>query len=109
MTDEPQKETSPDRKLDELEQRLNAIEAKNRKSSNKDHAEAGASAGYQALGELIGGIFVGLGLGWLSDTYLGTKPWGMIVGVLIGLAGSVYLIAKSANKSAPDDDASKKD
>src|ERR1700709_2851591 len=35
--------------------------------------EVGANQGYQALGELIGGILGGLGLGWLLDQWPSTS------------------------------------
>ena len=61
-------------------------------------AEVGANKGYQALGELMGGILGGLGLGWLSDHYLHTLPWGMIVGAILGMAAAVYAIVKTSQK-----------
>lgn len=103
MTDDPDKDSSALSKLDDLDRRLKAIERK--KPSEDTHAqnEAGAGKGYQALGELLGGIFIGLGAGWLSDTYLHTKPWGTIVGVLVGMFVGVYAVARSARSGTKDD------
>jgi len=40
--------------------------------------------------ELVGAIvFVG-GLGWLLDRWLGTSPWLMLSGTLVGLAVGMY-------------------
>jgi len=36
--------------------------------------------------ELVVATMVGTGLGWLGDRYLGTSPWLMLVGVVIGVA-----------------------
>ncbi|ESQ77517.1 AtpZ/AtpI family protein [Asticcacaulis sp. YBE204] len=97
MTDEPDKETST--KLDDLDKRLDAIERKKRKTE-VDHgeSEAGAGKGYQALGELLGGIFIGLGAGWLSDEYLHTRPFGIIIGAILGLVAGVYAVARTGQK-----------
>lgn len=94
VTDEPPYGSSPDDELKDLDERLKAAEARQRKTA--DHsAEIGANQGYLALGELIGGIGGGLGLGWLIDTYvLGSQPWGMIAGALLGMVAAIYLIVK---------------
>jgi ATP synthase protein I len=99
MTDDPSEKFPHSHELKDLDARLKALAAKKqKKEALKDTAagEQGSGQGFQALGELLGGILGGFGLGWLCDQYLGTKPFGMIAGVLIGLVGAVYLIARSA-------------
>lgn len=100
VTDEPPYGSSPDDELKDLDDRLKAAEARQRKTV--DHgAEVGANQGYLALGELVGGIGGGLGLGWLVDTYLlGSKPWGMIAGALLGMVAAVYLIVKRGQSAS---------
>ncbi len=93
MTEEPPDGTSDD-KLEDLDNRLKAIEARERKS-NDVGAEVGANQGFQVLGELIGGILGGLALGWGVDKYvLHSQPWGMIVGSVLGMVLAVYVVAK---------------
>ena len=93
MTDEPPVDPASEDELKDLDQRLKAIEA--RKRGKADHsAEVGANQGYQALGELIGGILGGLGLGWLCDKFLGSTPICMIAGAILGMVAAVYLIVK---------------
>ena len=98
MTEEPPDKSSTQDELSDLDARLKTIEARKRKVVDSS-AEVGANKGYQALGELIGGILGGLGLGWLSDHYLHTLPWGMIVGAILGMVVAVYAIVKSGQKS----------
>lgn len=94
MTDEPPN-GSEDDKLEDLDQRLKAIEARKRKSVDTS-AEVGANKGFQALGELLGGILGGLGLGWCADTYVfHSTPWGMIIGTLLGMVAAIYAMIKS--------------
>lgn len=39
--------------------------------------------------EMVVATMIGVGLGWLGDRYLGTKPWLMLVGVIVGLAAGL--------------------
>ncbi|MFT4090830.1 MAG: AtpZ/AtpI family protein [Asticcacaulis sp.] len=108
MTHDPDQQGSELEQLEDIDRKLKAIEArKSAKTSSHAENEMGAGKGYQALGELLGGIFVGLGLGWLSDTYLNTGPFGVIAGTIGGMIIGVYLVAKSANGRSRQD--SKKD
>lgn len=53
--------------------------------------------GFQIAFSIIGGILGGIGLGYLADKYLGIFPWGVIVGVVMGVmigAIAVYQIVK---------------
>ena len=94
MTDEPDDRDHDGKTLRDLDARLKAIDARQRPAKDKP-AEAGMSAGYQALGSLFGGILVGLGLGWVIDHYVHTTPWGMLVGCLLGLVAAIYTIVKA--------------
>jgi ATP synthase protein I len=91
---------SPDSReeaLKRLDERLDALAAQQkRKPLRFDHGDSGA--GYRLIGELIGGVLGGLGLGWLVDQLAGTSPWGMIVGVLVGTGLAVFTIARSAGR-----------
>jgi len=86
-------ETDPFKALD---QKLNAIESrKAAQADKKDHgAEQGASRGYQVVGELMASLLGGLGVGWYVDGLMGTKPWCLIVGLLLGLGLGVYVISR---------------
>lgn len=46
--------------------------------------------------EFAGALIVMAFLGWLVDGQLGTTPWGMLVGGLLGLAGGMYLFVQQA-------------
>ncbi len=95
MTEEPPDGSKTD-DLDDLDRRLKAIEARRRKTVDPS-AEVGANKGFQVLGELLGGILGGLGLGWLADTYIfHAPPWGMIVGTILGMIVAMYAIIKSS-------------
>lgn len=62
---------------------------------------ARASPGRAAAGagvEVAGGILLFAGLGYLVDRWLGTWPWGLTTGCLLGLAGGMYLVIQTARR-----------
>jgi len=48
--------------------------------------------------ELLAGLCVGLGLGWLADRYIGTKPWGLIAGFLLGSAAGMVNVFRAVQR-----------
>ena len=91
-------ETPQDKAFKSLDKRLDALATATRREP-KAFGEVGTSAGYRVLGELLGGIFIGLGLGTLLDRFAGTTPWGLICGVVIGLAASIFVVARSVSRT----------
>lgn len=60
-------------------------------------AQASAMArGFRLSAELVAGVLVGAGLGWLTDRLLGSSPWGMIVLLLLGFAAGVLNVMRTA-------------
>jgi ATP synthase protein I len=51
---------------------------------------------------LVIAIFLGAGAGWWLDKYLGSKPWGFIIGLLLGLVAgyrNIFILAKRLERS----------
>jgi ATP synthase protein I len=46
--------------------------------------------------ELVGGVIVGGGMGWLLDSWLGTKPWLFLLFFLLGTASGMRSIIRAA-------------
>ena len=70
-------------------------------SSDSSGAQRAATAsgyarGFRLSSELVGGVLVGAGLGWLIDRLLGISPWGFIVFLLLGFAAGVFNVMRSA-------------
>lgn len=84
--------------LKRLDERLDAIETQRAKSKPGYGGEKATADGYRLLGELVGGVLGGLGLGWLVDRIAGTSPLGMVGGLLIGLGLSVFMIVRQATR-----------
>ena len=57
---------------------------------------AGYAKGFRLSSELVAGVLVGAGLGWLIDRAFGIKPWGLIVFLLLGFAAGVLNVMRSA-------------
>ncbi|HEY1383910.1 MAG TPA: AtpZ/AtpI family protein, partial [Dongiaceae bacterium] len=52
------------------------------------------AVGYRMSIELVVGICVGLGLGWLIDRQMGTKPWFMLILMFVGLAAGIFNVVR---------------
>jgi ATP synthase protein I len=52
--------------------------------------------GFRLSTELVAGVLVGAGLGWLIDRWLGTSPWGLIVFLMLGFAAGVLNVMRAA-------------
>jgi ATP synthase protein I len=101
--------------LARLDSDLASFEAGRRKAPSGLGGEAGA--GYRLLGQMLGGVLGGIGLGWLVDHFARTSPWGVVCGLLIGAVLSIYSTVRTASRMgeragsgtgpadpAPDDD-----
>jgi ATP synthase protein I len=72
-------------------------------------AASGYARGFRLSSELVGGVLVGGGIGWLIDRLLGISPWGFIVFVLLGFVAGVLNVMRSAgvvSRPRLDDDGS---
>jgi ATP synthase protein I len=55
------------------------------------------SLGFRVVSELVAGIVVGGGIGYLLDGWLGTKPFLLILFGLLGTAGGFWNIIRSTS------------
>jgi ATP synthase protein I len=86
------------RNLDQLDAKLKAarerIEGGGEGSKKGSYNDSLAGVGYRMSIELVVGICVGLGLGWLIDTQMGTRPWFMIGLMFLGLAAGILNVVR---------------
>lgn len=96
--------------LERLGGRLDALEAGRRQGKPGTADATRVTAGYRFVASLIGGVLMGVGFGWLADRYLGTGPWGLIVGTLVGVGFSTVSVVRQAarmsDKAAKENPAS---
>ncbi|MDB5446761.1 MAG: hypothetical protein JWQ97_2078 [Phenylobacterium sp.] len=97
----PPPEETRDEAIRRLEQRAGALEARTVQTP-RDYGSQAAGYGYRLLGLLLGGVFVGLGFGAAIDWVANTKPWGMIVGVLVGFGVSIWMTLRSAQRMSAE-------
>jgi ATP synthase protein I len=57
---------------------------------------SGYARGFRLSSELVAGVLVGAGLGWLIDRLLGVSPWGLTIFLLLGFAAGVLNVMRSA-------------
>ena len=86
---------------DSLEDRLNAFDKKRSRPVTPEQGQA-LSAGYRLLASLIGGVLAGVGFGWLFDHFVGTGPWGLISGLLIGSTVSIITVVRVAGRMSDE-------
>jgi len=49
--------------------------------------------------DLLASLVVGGGLGWVVDTYLlGSKPWGLVVGLILGVMAGIRNAYRAAQR-----------
>ncbi|HEY1258718.1 MAG TPA: AtpZ/AtpI family protein [Stellaceae bacterium] len=54
--------------------------------------------GFRIAVELVSALCVGLALGWVFDHFLGTRPWGLIVFFLLGMAAGMVNVFRAAKQ-----------
>ena len=90
--DEPSAEASS------LDRRIAAAEAAQAKKASNDSHVAMAQ-GYRFLGEVVGGVFMGVGLGWLVDNFVThAPPWGLVIGLFGGAGLSIFAAVRNAQR-----------
>jgi ATP synthase protein I len=87
------------RDLDQFDAKLKAardrIEGREDQGSRKGtYNDSLVGVGYRMSIELVVGICVGLGLGWLIDREMGTKPWFMLILMFVGLAAGILNVVR---------------
>ena len=113
----PDTDKSRDEALKDLDARLTAFEAERSPKTGGGASYRAMGQGYRFLGEVVGGVFGGLGFGALFDHFARTAPFGLIGGLLIGVGISTFVAVRGAGAwakkqsdaaglppGAPDDD-----
>ena len=91
-------------RLEDFERRLKATQAAQKPQIGPDSQE-GSAAGLalRVITELIVGIAVAMGLGWMADKYLGTAPWIMLALMPLGFAAGVFNVMRLSKTKRVDD------
>ena len=106
---EPPDEAALSARLKSLGQRLDQANSGSSRGADTSFASRSAAdhsafaRGFRLSSELVAGVLVGAALGWLIDRWLGSSPWGVIVGALLGFFGGlVHLVVLSQPQPGED-------
>jgi ATP synthase protein I len=71
-------------------------------SEDRATTASGYARGFRLSSELVAGVLVGAGIGWLLDRWLGISPWGLIIFTLLGFIAGVLNVMRSAGVAGGD-------
>lgn len=76
------------------------IDQKKRRKPDDDQHETNIKAGiaYGAAVSLFAAVVGGLIVGWLLDRWLGTSPWLLVVGLILGAAAGFYEFIRATSR-----------
>jgi ATP synthase protein I len=64
----------------------------------KEEINRKSGLAYAAAFSLFSAVVAGLIVGWLLDRWLGTKPWLLVTGIILGAAAGFYEFIRSTAK-----------
>jgi ATP synthase protein I len=92
-------ESGPPDRLQRLGEEIDKARSRAGESAPKGGGDvtAGGALGYGLrIGiEMIAALIVGLGLGWLADHFIGTRPWGLLIGFFLGSAAGIVNVFRA--------------
>ena len=89
-----------DARIDALEKRLAAAQQREeqRNRPKGSGADANYRSGNRVLADLLGGLLGGTVIGYAIGYFTGTNPWGLLVGLFLGIVVAFRNIIRAANK-----------
>jgi len=92
---EPEKPSS----LEDFDARLQAARDKRdaAKGQRRDQPRSGLGLAFRLGIEMVSALAVGVGIGWLLDEWLGTRPWLMILFFFLGSAAGILNVIRVAS------------
>ena len=86
--------------LEEFKTRLKIAKSKIKKQVHNDSDKRGSFMGnaFKLGTELVAAVAVGTIIGFILDSWFGTKPWFIIIFFFLGAAAGMLNVVKAANK-----------
>ena len=85
-------------KLDQKRPPASAREESSERLSSEPSAMGRA---FRMSAEFVAGVVAGGILGWLCDYGLGTRPWGLIVFLMLGFGAGIYNVMRASGFAGP--------
>lgn len=90
------------RALDELDSRLErarrqAQDPLKRESAENDEKGGPLGLAFRVSVEIVSAVAIGVAIGWFADEWLGTRPWLMLVFIVLGGAAGMLNVYRMAS------------
>lgn len=90
---------SPDRSENSFDARLAKARLKGSERRRRGINETSAfGIATRLVAELVSGLVIGGGIGWLLDRWLGTEPWLLVVFFILGAGAGIANVIRAANQ-----------
>jgi ATP synthase protein I len=66
--------------------------------NDKEEVNRKSGLAYAAAFSLFASVLAGIIVGWLLDRWLGTSPWLLVTGIVLGAAAGFYEFIRSTSK-----------
>ena len=88
------------RRASELGRRLDEVKVRKAPADEGEARRRGSAMGqaFKIVAELIVGVAVGGGIGWVLDRQLGTQPWLLVLFLMLGFAAGMLNVIRTARK-----------
>ena len=90
---------------DDLKTRLKIANSKIKKQAQLDSEKRGSFMGsaFKLGTELVSAVAVGTIIGFILDSWFGTKPWLIIIFFFLGAAAGILNVIRTANRMQKED------
>jgi ATP synthase protein I len=68
------------------------------RQENKEEINRKSGLAYAAAFSLFASVVSGMIVGWLLDRWLGTRPWLLVAGIVLGSAAGFYEFIRASSK-----------
>ncbi len=85
--------------LEALSAKLDAINSRKTEAPDtSQNPSSNMAQGFKYASEFSAAVLVGSALGWAIDYFIGTAPWGLVVGLILGFCAGVMNVVRAARE-----------